>query len=148
VENRKHIARRESPVEVGSALKIVVIHTSTKHTLAAIQAARELAGDLGPGIHVIVPQVVPYPAAYEDPPVSRSFLESKLRTIAQAARIDTKVEIRFARDWNAAATSRLEPHSVVVIAAGKRRWYWPSREHRLAAFLRKLGHQVVLIEGE
>ena len=147
MENQKHITGqlRRPPVEAASTLKVVVIHTSTDQTLAALRAAGSLAGGLGAGIRLIVPQVVPYPAPLEQPPIAQSFLARKFRTIAQAATIATSVEICLARDWEDAVSGRLEPRSVVVIAAGKRRWYWPSKEHRLAGILKRQGHQVVLI---
>ncbi len=129
----------------GSEFEVVVIYTAVKPTLAALRTAGGLAQGLNGCIHLLVPQVVPFPTPLEQPPVQKSFTERKFRTIAEKSAVDTRVDISLCRDWEAAVLGGLKPRSVVVIATA-RRWWRPTREHRLARMLRKLGHHVVVVE--
>jgi hypothetical protein len=94
----------------------------------------------------VVPQIVPYPAPLDAPPISRSFLARRFRTVAADSSIETQVHIYVCRDRHAALSAALGPRSLVVIG-GKRRW-WPTREQRLAAELAKQGHHVVFANWE
>jgi K+-sensing histidine kinase KdpD len=125
-------------------LEVVVIHTGTKRTLAALRAAGRLARGLNASLHLIVPHIVPYPAPLEQPPVRASFMERRFRTMAEEVAVDTKVDVWLCRDWETILPERLKTSSVIVIGAGPRRWWWPSKEHRLAAALERQGHHVVL----
>jgi hypothetical protein len=137
----------EPEISTRAKLEIIVVYTSVKATLAALRTAGSLAQGLGAGIHLIVPQVVPFPAPLDQPPAAKSFTERRFRTIADASPVATRVDILLCRDWKDTLLRTLRPRSVVVLAGGRRRW-WPSRERRLARELEMRGHQVVLAEDQ
>jgi hypothetical protein len=123
-----------------------VVFTSVDATLAALKEAGNLASSLGGRIALIVPQIVPYPLPLTSPPVLVDFNERRLRVIASRCRVETRVTIYLCREAFETLQSALKPHSLVVVGSRKR--WWPTAEKRLAAKLRRLGHQVVVTEGE
>ena len=125
----------------GRALEIVVIFTELKPTLDAIRTAASLAHGLDAGIHVVVPQIVPYPLPLEQPPVSREFTECKLGALLPCGSIPTWVDVRLCRDEDA-IPGVLAPKSLIVM--GVRAGWWPRRDRHLAKLLMKDGHRVVL----
>jgi hypothetical protein len=139
---------REPVLNSDPGLEVVVIYTGVKQTLAALRTAGGLARGLNARIRLIVPQVVPYPAPLEEPPVQKSFAERRFRTIAEEAAIDTKIDIWLCRNRETVLSEHLKPRSIVVIAAARQRWWRPSRERRLARILRKQMHQVVLVQSD
>jgi hypothetical protein len=132
-----------SPPETAK-LEVVVIFTGVKQTLAALRAAGALAHGLAARIRLVVPQLVPFPAQLDEPPVQREFTERRFRTLAEESAIDTNVDIRLCRDWEAGALDGLKPGSIVILGA-RMRW-WPGlRERRLARILQKRGHRALLV---
>ncbi len=128
------------------SLEISVVFTSVESTLGALKQAGALAQPLGAHITLIVPQVVPYPLPLESPPVLLDFNESRFFAIARESRIATSVRIYLCRDrWDLLSKS-LRPHSLVVLGARKR--WWPTPEAPLAKRLRRMGHEVVVVETE
>jgi hypothetical protein len=132
--------------ETDSKLNISVVFTSVDATLAALKEAGNLASSLGGRITLIVPQIVPYPLPLTSPPVSVDFNERRLRVIASDCRVETRVSIYLCRDPLETLKSVLQPHSVVVVGSRKR--WWPTAEKRLAAQLRRAGHEVVVTERD
>jgi hypothetical protein len=132
--------------ETSSKLNISVVFTSVKATLAALKEAGDLASSLGGRITLIVPQIVPYPLPLASPPVLVDFTERRLRVIASDCRVETRVSIYLCRDPLETLKSVLKPHSLVLVGSRKR--WWPTAEKRLAARLRRAGHDVVVTEGE
>jgi hypothetical protein len=136
--------------ETDSKLDISVVFTSVDATLQALKQAGELlghqAGNLGGRITLIVPQVVPHPLPLASPPVPVDFNERRLRVIAGNCRVETRVSIYLCRDTLETLQSVLKPHSLVVVGTRKR--WWPTAEKRLAAKLRRFGHQVIVTERE
>jgi len=130
--------------ETGSRLEISVVFTSREATLSALREAGNLASNLGARITLIVPQIVPYPLPLTGPPVLIDFNERRLRVIANNARVETRISIYLCRQPFETLASVLKPHSLVLV--GSRNRWWPTPEKRLAARLRRLGHQVVLTE--
>jgi hypothetical protein len=149
--NKIWLAQPAPPLHVASLpesaqLEVVVIYTGVKQTLAALKAAAGLAQGLSARIRLVVPQLVPFPAQLDEPPVQRDFAERKFRTLAEASAIDTNVEIRLCRDWETGAIEGLKPGSIVIMGA-RMRW-WPGlRERRLARALRERGHQALLVSS-
>lgn len=138
----------EPPVSTGSEfVEVVVIYTSVKQTLLALRAAGSLARGLSARIHLVAPEVVPFPAPLDQPIIQRGFAERKFRTLAEEAAIETRVDICLCREWETGVLHSLKPRSVVVMGAVKR-WWHSRRERRLARVLRKHGHQVVLVESK
>jgi hypothetical protein len=130
--------------ETDSKLDISVIFTSVDATLDALKEAGNLALSLGGRIRLIVPQIVPYPLPLSSPPVLVDFNERRLRVLASGCPVETRVAIYLCRDALETLQSVLKPGSLVVVGARKR--FWPTQEKRLAAKLRKFGHEVVVTE--
>jgi hypothetical protein len=130
--------------ETDSKLDISVVFTSVDATLRALKEAGDLASRLGGRITLIVPQIVPYPLPLASPPVLVDFNERRLRVIASNCRVETRVSIYLCRDPLETLKSVLKPHSLVVVGSRKR--WWPTAEKRLAAELRRAGHEVVVTE--
>jgi len=128
-------------------LHISVIFTSVEATLAALRKAGNLAASLGARITLLAPQVVPYPLPLGSPPVLLDWNERRFRVIAEQSPVETIVQLYLCRDEVQALKAALRPRSVVVIGGPKRRWPF-SREKRLAATLRRAGHEVIFSELE
>ncbi len=142
------VPRPESPArgDAGSKLNIAVIFTAVESTLAALKQAGVLASNLGARISLVVPQVVPYPLPLNKVPISPGFSERRFSVIAGQSRVETKVAVYLCRDRMETLRTVLEPHSLVVV--GGRRTWWPTAEKRLAAGLRRAGHEVIFSEME
>ena len=132
--------------EPSRRLNISVVFTTVESTLAALKAAGALAASLGARITLLVPQVVPHPLPLESPPVLLDWNERRFRVIASQSPVETVVRLFLCRDSVETIKDALHPKSVVVIGGGS---WWPfSREKRLAATLRRAGHEVVLATKE
>jgi hypothetical protein len=143
------VTRRPAPAqqeETESSLQVAVVFTSPAATIAAVRKAGVLARPLNARISLLVPQVVPYPAALETPPVLLDFSENCLRQIAAQSPVPTEVHIYLCRDAAGTLQSVLAPRSLVVIG-GRKRW-WATREQKLARNLVRSGHEVIFIETE
>jgi hypothetical protein len=127
-------------------LNIAVVFTAVESTLAALKHAGVLASNLGACISLLVPQVVPYPLPLNNSPVSPSFNERRFRVIAGQSRVETRVAVYLCRDRMEILKAVLKPHSLVVV--GGRRTWLPTSEKRLAAGLRRAGHEVIFSEME
>jgi hypothetical protein len=136
--------------EAGSKLDVTVVFTSVDATLAALREAGNLLGkqasSLAGHITLIVPQVVPYPLPLISPPVPVDFNERRLRVIASGCRVETRVCTYLCRDPLETLKAVLKPHSLVVVGSPKR--WWPTAEKRLAAKLRRVGHEVIVTERD
>jgi len=130
----------------GQKLEISVVYTSDDATAAALRSAGKLAGELDGRIALVVPQIVPFPAQLDEPPVQKEFAERKFRTLAEESAIETRVDICLCRDRETGVLHSIRPRSIVVVGAAMR--FWPfGRERRLARTLRKHGHQVLLVSS-
>ncbi len=133
--------------EADHSLSISVVFTSVESTLTALKEAGTLASSLGARIALLVPQIVPHPLPLESPPVLVEFNEKRFRVIAGQSPVETSVRIYLCRDRCQALTSVLGPGSIVVLAGRKRRW-WPTRDETLAKTLRRAGFEVIFKETE
>ena len=128
-------------------LNIAVVFTSVGATLAALRRAGLLASGLGARITLLVLQLVPYPLPLDSPPVRLDWNERRFRMIAGASPVETVVRLYLCRDKVDTLQQALSAGSLVVIG-GPRAW-WPfTREKRLAASLRRSGHEVIFTETE
>lgn len=100
-----------------------------------------MAENLSARITLLVPQVVPFPLPLQSPPVLLDWNERRFRVIANETPVVTTVQIYLCRDRIEALRTVLRPHSIVVVG-GRKRW-WPTRESRLARYLRQRGHEVI-----
>jgi len=132
--------------EAESRLNISVVFTAVESTLAALKHAGDMAANLGARISLVVPQVVPYPVPLNRPPVLVEFSERSFRVIAGQSRVETNVVVYLCRDRMETLKAVLKPHSLVIVG-GRKRW-WPTAEKRLAAKLRRVGHEVIFSEME
>jgi hypothetical protein len=142
-------ASRRVPAETDGNednLEISVIFTSVEPTLRALKQAASLAKRLAGHIALVVPQIVPYPLPLSSPPVLLEFNERRFFTLANDSHVETTVRIYMCRDRLQALMKILRPCSMVVLG-GRKRW-WPTAESRIAKHLKKLGHEVVLVETE
>ncbi|MBC8165444.1 MAG: hypothetical protein H7Y20_06185 [Bryobacteraceae bacterium] len=134
-------------VQPGLRLSITVVFTSIASTLSALKRAAVLADQLHGRITLVVPQVVPYPLPLTSPPVLIDWNERRFHVIASESTVETTVCLYFCRDILDTLTKALSPRSLVVIG-GRKRWWWPTSEERLAGKLRQAGHEVVFTERE
>src|ERR1700688_4606734 len=107
--------------ETDQKLNIAVVFTSVESTLAALKEAGNLANSLGARIKLVVPQVVPFPAPLETPPVLVEFNENRFRVMASESPVETSVQIYLCRDRFDTLTAALKPGSIVVLG-GRKRW--------------------------
>jgi hypothetical protein len=76
--------------------------------------------------------------------VNPKYLARRIRSFAEESEIPISAEIVFARDWEQGFRRALSPASLVLMPI-KRSW-WRTSDKRMAARLRKLGHQIVWVE--
>ena len=129
-----------------SSLQVVIPHRTAQLTRAALKYAASLSNDLNARIRLIDVYVVPYGVSLDEPPVNPRHLARKIRQLAQESAVPVSAEVVYARDWEQGFRRSLAPSSLVLMTI-KRSW-WRSSDKRLAARLRKIGHQVVWVESE
>jgi hypothetical protein len=121
-----------------------VIFTSHAATLAALRWVARLGNRLGTRPIVLMFYVVPYTLPLDWRAVPRGFLEGRIRALKAQTPVEFSVRIYLSRNSKESLRQVLRPGSLVVVG-GKQRW-WPTDEQRLAARLRKEGHQVFLVD--
>lgn len=134
------------PSGVGE-FEIDVVFTTYEGTLAALERAGELSRDLGAGLRLVVPQVVPYACPIEHPPVAVGFIRKRMLDLVMQAvsgNARTTIDIYLCRDGMKTLLDVLKPNSLVMIGGGKRRW-WATMESGLAKALRSHGHDVLSV---
>jgi hypothetical protein len=131
------------PTSGQTPLKIIIVHTSTELTRAAIKKVSQFAGDLAADPVLMAIHIVPYPLTLEKPDVALSHLRIKLGALAQASAMPINVQLLLARDRTAAIRSQLPPAAVIIIAT--RKSWWRTGDDRLARILQRDGHQVILL---
>jgi hypothetical protein len=147
IENSvENISGDESP-QIGPEfhVSVVVLFTSTRRTLKALEKAEGLAKSLGARILVVAAQIVPFPAPLDQPPVSFEFVIRQFQMAVQNKE-EIKVSAFVCRDQFEAYKCILNRNSPIVIGI-KKRW-WPTREKRLARKLRSSGYQIIPVETE
>jgi len=130
-------------------LRVTVLFTTIKGTLAALRTAGGLAKNLGARIALVVTEVVPLYFPLANPPVSIDFLERRYFALVSESGIQAEevdIEIYLCRDRKLCLQKALNPPSVVVIG-GRGQW-WFSRERKLERLLRGFGHHVIFVDGE
>jgi len=129
-----------------SSLQVVIPHRTAQLTREALKYAASLSNDLNARIRLIDVYVVPYGVSLDEPPVNPRHLARKIRQLAQESAVPVSAEVVYARDWEQGFRRSLAPSSLVLMTI-KRSW-WRTSDKRLAARLRKIGHQVVWVESE
>jgi hypothetical protein len=124
--------------------ELSVVYTSFDATIAALKMAAALASGLSAHITLLVPQVVPYPLALENPQVLLEFTHKRLGVVATDIPVETTIRTYLCRDRLVTLSAVLKPGSIVVIGARKK--WLPTREKILVRRLRRFGHDVILTE--
>ena len=132
------------PAANSSDLAIVIPYKTPQLTKAALKYAASMANDLNVRIRLIDVHVVPWGVPLDEPTVDPKYLTRRIRILAQESTLPVSAEVVYARDWEQGLRRSLGPGSLVLIAI-QRSW-WRTSEKRLAARLRKLGHQVIWVE--
>jgi hypothetical protein len=127
-------------------LQVVIPHRAPELTRSALKYAATLAIDLNVRLRLIDVHVVPYGVPLDAPTVNPRHLARRVRSLAMESELPISAEVLYARDWEQGLRRALAPGSLVLMAM-KRSW-WPTKDKRLAARLRKLGHQVMWVECE
>ena len=137
-----HVSTPVSAPEVHTPeLEVNVVYTRLPRTATTLNSAAALARGLGARVTVHVAQVIPYPLPLKSPPVSVQFAEEQLLILAGQQPVETNIQMYLCRDLTETIRRALKPHSVVIIS-GPKRW-WPTRESKLAAALRRDGHHIL-----
>jgi hypothetical protein len=132
------------PAAAASDLQVVIPHRTPEQTRAALEYAAALANDLNVRLRLIDVHVVPWGVPLDEPTVNPKYLTRRIRSLAQETALPVSAEVVYARDWEQGFRRALGPGSLVLMAI-KRSW-WRTSDKRLAARLRKLGHQVIWVE--
>ena len=125
-------------------LQIVIPHRTAQLTRAALKYAAGLAKDLNVRLRLIDVHVVPWGVPLDEPAVNPKYLARRIRSLAQETALPVSAEVVYARDWEQGLRRSLGPGSLVLMAI-QRSW-WRTSDKRMAARLRKLGHQVIWVE--
>ena len=138
-----HVSAPVSAPEVQNPeLEVNVVYTRLPGAAKSLDVASGLARGLGARVTVHVAQVIPYPLELKSPQVPVQFAEQQLLAMAGEQPVETSIRIYLCRDLTETIRQVLKPDSVVIVG-GPKHW-WPTREHRLAAALRRDGHRVIL----
>jgi len=136
-----------------ASLQLNVIFTGQSATRAALKKAGQLAGGLDALIRVIVLKAVPYPLPIDTPPVAMRFDRERMLAFVSENSDDPSVLMCYCRDEADALLYLLETNppslrsnSIVVIAGKKRRWL-PTKEQVIAGKLEEAGHRVVFVDS-
>jgi hypothetical protein len=142
-----HVSAPVSTPEVlNPGLEVNVVYTRLPGAAKILDVASGLARGLGARVTVHVAQVIPYPLELKSPQVPVQFAEQQLLTMAGEQPVETSIQMYLCRDRTETIRRVLKPESVVVIG-GRKRW-WPTRERKLAAILRRDGHHVILTHAD
>jgi nucleotide-binding universal stress UspA family protein len=129
--------------EHGGPLQVFVPYASPELAQPALDAAAALAGSLGAQAVLVAVHVVSPLLPLDEPNVSREFLEKKLESVAEQSALPARVEIVFARERETGFRTVI-PQGSLVLVPTRRRW-WRTAEEKLARFLERAGHSVVLL---
>ena len=133
-----------APAPQAPELRVVIPHKTPELTRAALQYAASFANDLNVQLRLVDVHVVPWGVPLDEPTVDPKYLTRRIRSLAQESALPVSAEVVYARDWEQGLRRSLAPGSLVLMAI-QRSW-WRTSEKRLAARLRKLGHQVIWVE--
>jgi hypothetical protein len=117
-------------------LAIHVAYTSDRETIAALRQAATLAAGLNARLSLVAPQVVPWAAEIDRPPVSPDFTAAKMLELTAAAGVEADVHVVLCRDRIEGLESVLGKNAVVI--AG---------ESKLTHQLTKRGHHAFGVDG-
>jgi hypothetical protein len=125
IENRTELTttqrlRTERRAELGPdtpGLRVTVIATNAKGTVAALRIAGKLAADLGVSISLVKMQIIPFEFPLEKPPLSTDFLYRQLYGLVCESAIEVEkiaIQLWLCRDRYEGLRKILRPRSLVV----------------------------------
>jgi hypothetical protein len=129
-------------------MRVVVITTTPKGTVAALRTAARLAADLGAQVTLISIESVPWEFPLQEPPVPVPSLKRKLYGLIYEAAIlkeEVLIQLCLCRYPSESLRAILRPNSLVVL--GGRNHWWSRRERDLKTFLMSNGHEVFLSDS-
>jgi hypothetical protein len=132
-------------------LRVIVVFTTIEGTLAALKSAAKFAQALRAEITLLVAEAVYFRYPLETPPVSADFLCRLCVALVEELKVEESklddtainIDIRFCREQVPCLQLTLRPRSVVVL--GARRCWWRRRERKLERALKRMGHDVLLV---
>jgi hypothetical protein len=125
--------------------KFVIPFRDSKLTKTALSYAAGLISSDEESIRLVDVQVVPYGVPLDHPGVDAKYLERRLKDLVKDTDVPVSAQVTFARRWEKGLRKVLPHGSTVLIPF--RRSEWTSSEKRLAARLRKMGHNVIWVES-
>ena len=130
------------PVDNPRRLRIHVLFTEMRETLAALRSAAALSSGMPAELALLVPLTVPYPLPLDAPPVPLEFACRRIGELVAEVTMEIEAYVYLCRDPYLTIADALSPHSLVVIGTS-RRWLF-NKSKRMARKLRRQGHDVVL----
>ncbi len=136
-----------------ASLQLNVIFTGQSATRAALKKAADLTAGLDALIRIIVLKAVPFPLPLDTPPVAIQFDGERMQDFVRENCDDASVLMCYCRDEANGILQLLEAdlhspgsNSIVLIAGKKRHWF-PTKPQRIARRLEEAGHRVVFVEA-
>jgi hypothetical protein len=123
-------------IEEEPKLAIYVAYTSEGETVNALRQAAQMAAGLNARLQIVAPQIVPWAADLDHPPVDPAFTGAKMLKLAEQAGVDADVHVVLCRDCLVGLESVLGKNAVVV--AG---------ENKLTHQLTKRGHHAFVADS-
>jgi len=149
VPERSGNAHRPEPGSNPSNLRVTVVATKYRGTIAALRTAGRLAADLAARVALVKTQVVPFALPLDEPPVSIAFLHRQLHNLVCKAGIQAEeisIQVCLCRDRKETLRKILPLHCLVVV--GGREPWWSRSERTLERYLTHLGHEVVFVNQD
>jgi hypothetical protein len=133
-----------SPPQVqGAVLRLHVIYTDAKATLASLKTASRLARELDAKLILLVPYVVPFPLPLNSPTAPVALIEESMLALVRGCEVDTEVRVLLCRDREETIRRRLPPESIAVI--GRRSRWGAGSAWRLIRAVKRNGYHVIVV---
>jgi hypothetical protein len=125
------------PSNEDSNLELYLVFTDSMATRRILQAAGDLARDLGARLTLLAAQIVPYPLPVDCPTVNIDFTERMLSELVSQVEADIRVRLYLCRDRGDAIRRAIRPNSIVITS---------KEDRQLARLLTSDGHHVIPIQ--
>lgn len=121
---------------------LYVVATTTTGTEAALRVASTLARQRSARLILVVPQIGPPDAL--GPSSSRTWSGAQYQRMA--ARFNQRIDVIVSVGASVIDALRQHiPRGAHTIIGGRHRWWWPEREERVAAALRRSGRHALFV---
>jgi hypothetical protein len=143
---RKNILRSQSAETLAEPQVIVIPHRAARLTRAALKQLAAIVDSQTIQIRLIDVCVLPYQIDLGKSNGIQKRRQRGLMRLVQNSPLSISTEVFCARKWEHGFRRALKPASVVLIPI--KRSNWKTRDKRMAARLRRLGHQVLWAQTE